>query len=89
MKFEYNPKKSATNKTKHGITLEQAQQLWFVPSIEIEARTQDEPRYMIIGKLKGKFYFCVFTKGTQMIRLISARCSRKTEEKIYREYIKT
>ena len=90
MKFEFDPKKSLANKMKHGISLEQAQELWFVPSVEIEARTQDEPRYMIIGRLNGKFYSSIFTmREKDVIRLISARRSRKTEENLYHECIKT
>ena len=47
MKFEHDHNKSAKNKQKHGISLDEAQMLWFVPHIEIEARTLDEPRFMI------------------------------------------
>lgn len=46
MKFEYDPNKSLTNKLKHGITLEEAKELWFVPAVEIEAKTVDEPRFL-------------------------------------------
>ena len=50
MKFEYDPGKSESNLEKHGISLEQATQLWSVPSVEIAARNFDEDRFMIIGK---------------------------------------
>lgn len=89
MKFEWNPHKSELNYNKHGVSLEQAKWLWVVPHVEIKARTQDEPRYMIIGRLKGKLYSCVYTTRNGAIRLISARRSRKSEENIYYEYIQT
>ena len=90
MKFEYDYNKSAANKQKHGISLDDARLLWFVPHIEIAARTLDEPRYMIIGKINDKLYSCIYTtRGVDTIRLISARRSRKTEEVIYHEHIKT
>lgn len=90
MKFEHDHNKSAKNKQKHGISLDEAQMLWFVPHVEIEARTLDEPRLMIIGKINDKFYSCIYTtRGVDTIRLISARRSRKTEEVIYHEHIKT
>ena len=89
MKFEYDSRKSLANKSKHGITLEQAKELWFSPCVEIEARTDGEPRSMIIGKIKGKFYSCIFTMRGDTIRLISARRSRKSEENIYHECLKT
>ncbi|OGT63557.1 MAG: hypothetical protein A3E85_04580 [Gammaproteobacteria bacterium RIFCSPHIGHO2_12_FULL_45_12] len=89
MKFAYDKNKSATNKAKHDISLEEAKELWQVPSVEVEARTIDEPRFMVIGKLNGKFYSCIYTLRGNAIRLISARRSRKTEEEIYHEIIKT
>ncbi|MAZ78020.1 MAG: toxin [Legionellaceae bacterium] len=88
MNFEYDSKKSAANKLKHGIGLEEAQMLWFSPAVEVEAKTVGEPRFMIIGKVKGKFYSCIYTIRGDFIRLISARRSRKSEERIYNEHIK-
>lgn len=87
MKFEFDNNKSHTNKMKHGISLKAAKSLWSVPGIEIEARTQDEPRYMFIGKIKGKCYSCIFTKRGDVTRLISARRSRPSEEGIYYDHI--
>jgi len=89
MKFEYDHEKSLANHAKHGISLEEAKLLWSVPVVEIEARTVDESRFMVIGKIKGKFYSCVFTKRADVIRLISARRSRKSEEKVYYDCVKT
>lgn len=38
--FEFDPKKSASNKIKHGIDFEQAKKLWEDPNrLIIEART--------------------------------------------------
>ena len=90
MKFEYDPNKSAINKQKHGISLEDARLLWLVPHVEIQAKTVDELRYMIIGKIGDKLYSCIYTiRDIDVVRLISARRSRKSEEVIYYEYIET
>ena len=86
MKFEYDPQKSRLNLEKHGISLAQAAQLWTVSAVEVEARTLDEPRFIMIGRLEGKLYSCIFTKRGDVIRLISARRSREKEEKIYHEH---
>lgn len=68
--------------------MEEAKELWAAPHIEITAKTVDEPRFMIIGKIKNKFYSCIYTiRGANVIRLISARRSRKSEETIYHDYI--
>jgi uncharacterized protein len=89
MKFEYDSKKSALNLEKHGISFDLAKTLWFTPSIEIAAKTVDEPRFMLIGKINRKCYSCIYTMRGESIRLISARRSRKSEEKIYYEHIET
>ena len=87
MEFEYDLSKSAINHEKHGISLQEAENLWSVPAVEIQARSSEEPRFMMIGKLKGKFHSCIFTKRGEAIRLISARRSRKKEETIYEAHI--
>ena len=87
IEFEYDPGKSAANRLKHGISLEEVQKLWLVSRIIIQAHSVDEPRYMVIGRLEDKFYSCVFTMRGSVIRLISARRSRKEEELIYHEKI--
>jgi len=89
MKFEYDPKKSIANKAKHGLSLDEAKLLWLSPFVEIEAREMEEPRFMVIGKIGERFYSCIYTMRNNVIRLISARCSRKSEEKIYHDHVKT
>ena len=88
MKFEYNTQKSAANLHKHGVTLEEAQELWSAPNVQIKARITGEPRFMIIGKLKGRLYSCIFTTRGESVRLISARRSHAKEEKVYHEHIR-
>ena len=83
MEFEHNPEKSIANRHKHGISLEKAQELWFGPFVQGPARKMNEERWMIIGKLEGKLYTCIFTMRDETIRLISARRSRENEEAAY------
>ena len=77
MSFEYDPDKSAENKRKHGIDFEQAQALWADPAlVEIPARTSDESRWLLIGKIEEKHWSAVITRRDENIRLISVRRSR-------------
>lgn len=87
MKFEYDPEKSKRNMEKHGVSLEQSQELWAGPFIQGPAQRIDEERWMIVGKLKDKLYTCIFTVRHDTIRLISARRSRKNEEVAYHAQI--
>jgi uncharacterized DUF497 family protein len=84
MEFEFDPKKSDTNKTKHGIDFHEAQALWDDPDlIEIPVTTSDEPRQLVIGKISGKHWSAVVTYRGEKIRIISSRRSRKEEVDLY------
>jgi uncharacterized DUF497 family protein len=84
MRFEYDPDKSAENRRKHGINFEQAQALWEDSAlVEIPARTSDEPRWLLIGKIDEKCWSAVVTRRGENIRLISVRRSREEEVTIY------
>jgi uncharacterized protein len=84
MQFEYDLKKSAANKRKHGIDFEEAQALWADPAlVEISARTSDEARWLLIGKIGEKHWSAVITWRDENIRLISVRRARDEEIAIY------
>jgi len=84
MEFEFDPKKSESNKQKHGIDFYEAQELWDDPDfIEIPVMTSDEPKFLVIGKISGKHWSGVITYRTEKVRIISVRRSRKEEVDIY------
>lgn len=84
MQFEYDPDKSAANQSKHGIDFVAAQMLWDDPDrVEVPARTGDEPRWLVIGRLSGKYYSAVIIYRRDRARLISVRRSRTEETRIY------
>lgn len=84
MEFEFDPKKSEANKTKHGIDFHEAQAMWNDPDlIEIPVKTSDEPRYLAIGKISGKHWSAVIAYRGEKIRIISSRRSRKEEVDLY------
>jgi len=84
MGFEYDSAKSQANKAKHGIDFSQAQALREdADLIEIPARTGDEPRYLVIGRIAGRHWSAVITYRKEKIRIISVRRSRAEEMKIY------
>lgn len=82
--FEYDETKSRTNLTKHGIDFLEAQKLWDDPNLlEIPARTEDEPRYLAVGRIGAKHWSAVITYRGERIRIISVRRSRREEVAIY------
>ena len=84
MEFEYDEVKSKRNKEKHGIDFVEAQLLWDDPErMEIPAKTEDEPRYVVIGKIAEKHWSVIVTCRENKTRIISARRSRKEEIEFY------
>lgn len=84
MLFEFDPRKSAANRQKHGIDFDEAQTLWNDPDlIEVPVRTVDEPRYLMVGKIAEKHWSAVVTYRGEAIRIISVRRSRKEEVVLY------
>ena len=84
MEFEFDSKKSHSNKQKHGLDFHEARALWDDPDlIEIPVQTIDEPRYLVIGMIQGKHWSGVVTYRGDKVRIISVRRSRKEEADIY------
>ncbi len=84
MEFEFDSHKSEENKKRHGIDFIEAQMLWDDPDrIEVPARTIDEPRFIVIGKIANKYWSGIITFRGEKIRIISVRRSRREEVEIY------
>ena len=82
--FEFDTAKSESNRTKHGIDFVEAQGLWGDPMLlEIPAKTDDEPRYLVIGLLDGRHWSAVTTYRGSKVLLISVRRARTEEVALY------
>ena len=69
MNFEYDSDKSAANKVKHGIDFAEAQALWRDPwLLEAPARTDDEPRFLVVGRLEARHWSAVCVRRGGNIR---------------------
>jgi len=84
MEFEYDLRKSAANKKKHGIDFEEAQILWDDPDfLEVPLNAEDERRHMVIGKIGETCWSAIITYRQLNIRIISVRRARKEEVAAY------
>jgi uncharacterized protein len=84
MEFEFDVRKSNTNAKKHGIDFVDAQALWEDPdAVEIPVRTEDEPRFLVIGRIADRHWSAVITYRAGRTRIISVRRSRDNEVEIY------
>ncbi len=76
MGFTFDPHKSDRNLA--------TQRLWDDPDLlEIPARTEDEPRSIVIGQIDAKHWSAVITYRADDIRIISVRRSREEEVALY------
>ncbi|MCP4295746.1 MAG: BrnT family toxin [Proteobacteria bacterium] len=86
MEFEYDLQKSDSNRTKHGIDFEEAKLLWNdLDRLQIQAKSETEPRYALIAKYGEKLWTAFFTIREDRIRIISVRRARKGEGGLYYE----
>ena len=84
MEYEFDKQKSRVNKAKHGIDFVEAQTLWEdIDLLEIPARTDDEPRTIVIGRIGDKHWSAIITYRNERIIIISVRRSRREERELY------
>lgn len=82
--FEFDERKSKANRSKHGIDFVDAQLLWLdLNLLEVPAKTEDEPRFLVVGVIDRKHWSAVITYRNENIRIISVRRSRGEEVDLY------
>ena len=91
LRFEWDPRKDATNRQKHGVSFEEAQTVFFDERGLILADPQhsgEEDRFILIGLSSGTRILVVvhcYRKGREVIRIISARRASRRESRQYAE----
>jgi len=84
VRFEFDPGKSASNLKKHGIDFADAKALWDDEDrLDVPARTQDEPRWVVIGRIDGRVWTAIITRRQGSTRIISVRRARPSEEALH------
>jgi len=89
IRFEWNPKKSESNRHKHGISFEFARRVFFDPlkQVELEGIDHGETRWRTIGEIEHRIFVVSHTireKGeTEIIRIITARKADRSERQKY------
>lgn len=88
MEFEWDIEKSVYNALKHGVTFEEATQIWEDKYIDFpdHAYSKDgEARNTTFGWIDFKLYVAIWTKRNDKIRIISVRRMRNNEEETFFE----
>ncbi|MBW4678971.1 MAG: BrnT family toxin [Microcoleus vaginatus WJT46-NPBG5] len=87
IEFEWNINKAESNIEKHGVTFEEAAEVFFDPFYqEGDATSNDEQRDFIIGySLAQRLLLVVYVERGERNRIISARPTTRTERQLYEQ----
>lgn len=85
--FEWDVNKAQSNVEKHGVTFEEAAEVFFDPFYqEGDASTNHELRNFIIGySLAQRLLLVIYVERRLRIRIISARPATRNERKWYEQ----
>jgi uncharacterized protein len=83
--FEWDEVKSNANLIKHGISFDDASEIFYEPVIVRGSSRNNEERWIAIGKSHNRIVSVIFTRRSDFIRIISVRHPRPNEERAYRD----
>jgi uncharacterized DUF497 family protein len=82
--FEFDPEKSRSNESKHGISFTSAQALWQDEDrVAFPANSETEQRFALLARFGGKVWAAFYTMREERIRIISVRRARTKEIVVY------
>jgi uncharacterized DUF497 family protein len=85
--FEWDADKAQSNIEKHGVTFEEAAEVFFDPFYQSgDATEEGEPREFILGySLAPRLLLVVYLEREERTRIISARPATRHERTLYEE----
>ena len=89
LRFEWDPRKAASNLRKHGVSFEEASTVFSDPlslTIADPDHSDDEERWMILGQSNRlRLLVVAHTDDGNTVRIISARLAEPRERRRYEE----
>ena len=88
VEFEWDTNKFQINLEKHGVSFEEAAEVFFDPFYqEGDATANDEQRNFILGYSRTQhLLLVVYVERSLRIRIISSRPATRTERKFYEQF---
>lgn len=88
MRFEWDPEKAAANERLHGVSFEEACELFTTDAPVLEVydidHSETEDRFKSIGPIRRGLTLVVWTeRADDCVRIISARMATKVEQQLY------
>jgi uncharacterized DUF497 family protein len=93
MRFEWDEAKNAANKRKHGVSFEDASELFssgeaYLELFDVE-HSDDEDRFICVGVVRlGAILVGKTEPREDVVRIISARMATERESKLFAMYIR-
>lgn len=87
IEFEWDEGKAEGNQSKHGVSFEEAAEVFFDPFYQTgDASVDEEQRDFVLGySLSLRVLLVVYTERGERIRIISARPATRSERKVYED----
>ena len=86
--FEYDADKNQRNLEKHGVSFEEAQELWLGNHAIITGKpSKGEDRFIALGILNKQVYMVVFTRRSGRVRLVTCHRADKRMCRLYEESV--
>jgi uncharacterized DUF497 family protein len=89
VRFEWDDAKSAANLRKHGVSFDEATEVFSDPFVLMRkdaAHSYEEERLFVVGYSVARMLYVAYTERRgEMIRIISARLPTSAERKAYEE----
>jgi len=85
--FEWDLQKSELNKIKHGVSFQEAIEIWqavHLSANDIASSIEGESRSATIGFIQGKLHTAIWTQREDKIRIISVRRARNGEKEVFK-----
>jgi hypothetical protein len=91
MKYEWDEAKNRKNLAKHGLSFEDAEQVFSAPCVTFEDDRFDygEERLITLGLLAGRLVVIAHAPRDEATRIISMRKGNRREQKIYQKRLGT
>jgi len=92
--FDWDDKKSVSNKKKHGISFEEAETVFHDPNARLISdpdHSEDEDRFVLLGLSEHLRILVVchcYRENDTRIRIISARKAKRKEIETYEEHLR-
>ena len=93
MHFEWDPDKAARNEQLHGVSFEEACELFSTDAPVLEVydvhHSETEDRFKSIGPIRRGLVLVWTERSDDLVRIISAWWATKGEEQLYIDYVES